>query len=164
MSTPNTVPNDIVGLVMALSLWVGVLSIWFHPLESVIAFWAVIASPFIGLSMLYVLVAWLVLFLVKTVFSLVFWLSIILVIGICFIIAFGDLNLAKQELQRTTTDELEGEVERGNREVRIESKTGTETESNCSRCHRQELHHKRRWRNATINFAHNASSDLGSFV
>jgi hypothetical protein len=55
--------------------------------------------------------------------------SIILVIGICFIIAFGDLNLAKQELQRTTTGELEGEVKRGNREVSIESKT----EINCSR-------------------------------
>lgn len=98
--------------------------------------------------MLCILLAQAVFFLVKPIFTLVLscflWLSIILVIGVCLAVAFGDPSLTVQELQPTTARELEGNVGRRGIDVRTESKIQTETGAEYSQYCRQQLHRTRR--------------------
>jgi hypothetical protein len=136
MSTSNDVPKEFIGFMVGLGLWVGILSFWLDPMDSVIAFWtlvavfwALIVSPLALVSMLCILLAQVVFFLVKPVFFWAFscflWLSIVLVIATftaCLAIALGDAFPAEQEPQPTAAGQLEGEVGRRITEVRKESK------------------------------------------
>jgi hypothetical protein len=155
MSTSNDMSKEFIGFMVGLGLWVGILSFWFDPMDSVIAFWtlvivwwALVISPLALISMLCILLAQAVFFLVKPILTLVLscflWLSIILVIGVCLAVAFGDPSRTGQDLQPTTAGELEGNVGRRSIEVRTEYKIQTETEAGYLQYCRRQLHRTRR--------------------